>query len=68
MLRFFNDYIVRLLCVNFVSESCLLSSDKKEGNTACRFQVLDVENNNNCSAGLNLSNSMPSIYINILPP
>ena len=65
---FLSNDINRLLCAVVVAESYLLSSNKKEWNTACRGHGNKYELISDCGAALKFSNAIPYIDTDLLPP
>ena len=65
---FLNNGINRLLCAVVVAEYCLLSSDKKERNTACRGRESVDELIYACGAALKCSNAISYIDTDLFPP
>ena len=60
--------MVRLLCAIVVAESCLMSSDKKERNTAQNVRNCGVVSIYVYIGALKLPNTMPSIDTYKFPP
>ena len=65
---FLSNDINLLLCAVVVAASCLLSSDKKELNTAYRGRESVDELVFACGAALKCFNAIPSIYIDLFSP
>ena len=60
--------MVHLLCAAFVAASCLLLSEKKQGNTALILQLCEDGDDVPCYVVIKCSNVMPSTDTEILPP
>ena len=65
---FFNSPIKHLICAFLVEEYCLLSSERKERNTAWRGDDFVDDFISICGNLLKYSNEITSIYTDIFPP